>query len=77
MHVGWQQHIKRGLRMSEGPGCIQRNGACPGWSWDDSSCVAICGAVHLDAGVVTKMCDWGPDTCISMGTMDGATLWLL
>ena len=33
MCVGWWQHIERGLGMSEGPGHVQRNGACPGWSW--------------------------------------------
>ena len=49
--------------MSEGPGHVQRNGACPGWSWDDSLHVAVCGAVRLDAGVVKKMCGWGLDMC--------------
>ena len=33
MRVGWRQHVERWLCMSEGPGCIQRNGARPGWSW--------------------------------------------
>ena len=46
----------------EGPGHIQRNGAHPGWSWGDSSHVAVCGAVRLDMGVA-KTHGWGQDTC--------------
>ena len=63
MRVGWRQHVERGLGMSEGPGCVQRNGAHPGWSWGDSLHVAVCGAVRLDTGVVKKMHGWGPDAC--------------
>ena len=48
--------------MSERPGHIQRNGAHSGWSWGDSSHVAVCGVVHLDAGVA-KTCGWGQDAC--------------
>ena len=63
MRVGWRWHVERGLGMSEGLGHVQRNGAHPGWSWGDSLCVAICGAVHLDAGVAKKTRGWCQDTC--------------
>ena len=61
--VGQWWHIERGPGMSEGLGCVQRNGAHPGWSWGDSLRVAVCGAVRLDVGVVKKMRGWGQDAC--------------
>ena len=46
-----------------GPGHVQRNGACPGWSWGNSSYVVICGVVCLDVGVAKKTHGQGPDAC--------------
>ena len=50
-----------------GAGACPEDGARPGWSWCDSSHVAICGVVCLDAGVAKKTCGWGPDTCAKHG----------
>ena len=77
MHVGWRQHIERGPGMSEGPERVQRNGARPGWSWGNSSCVAVCGAVCLDAGVAKKASLGSRHGRISMGAMGSAMSWLL
>ena len=55
--------LRRGRACQRGRGMSRGMGACPGWSWGNSSRVAICGAVCLDAGVAKKMCGWGQDAC--------------
>ena len=56
-------NMLRGAGHVRGARARPEDGARPGWSWGNSSCVAVCGAVRLDVGVAKKMRGWGLDTC--------------
>ena len=69
-HVGcmWDgsNTLREGAGHVRGAGVCPEDGACPGWSWGNSSCVTICGAVRLDVGVA-KTHSWGLDACAKHG----------
>ena len=65
-HVGWRQHIERGLGMSEGWGVFRGMGHILGSHGVTHRMLSSVGRFAWMQGwtrVVKKTCGWGPDPC--------------